>query len=178
MATNGSRSPNSATTSSWRATRRGNLSAKRHASQNMPLKCPRSLLHRGIFQDRRSVPPLEKFTDKGPADIVLINCPKRSWNEAPQHSKKPRGVRISRNDAGAKNCQTFKSEAPHRIFFFAHDARIANPAPGAASGCRKKSESFDFRRQAATRKRADQANFQLLDVLFAPSLTPFTDADT
>ena len=65
---------------------------------------PRSLLHRGIFQDRRAVLPVEKFTDKGPTDIVLINRPKRSWNETPQPSKKPWGVRISRNDAGAKNC--------------------------------------------------------------------------
>jgi hypothetical protein len=65
---------------------------------------PRSLLHRSIFQDRRAVSPVEKFTDKGPTDIVLINRPKRSWNETPQQSKKPRGVRITRNDAGAKNC--------------------------------------------------------------------------
>src|ERR1700729_4101528 len=100
MVTNGSRSPNSATTSSWRATHRGDLSAKRYASRKVPLKCPRSLLHRGIFQDGRAILPVEKFTDKGPADIVLINCPKRSWNEAPQHGKKPRGVRITRNDAG------------------------------------------------------------------------------
>ena len=70
----------------------------------MPLMRPRSLLHLGIFQDRRAVPPVEKFTDKGPTDIVLINSPKRSWNEAPQQSQKPRGVRITRNDAGAKNC--------------------------------------------------------------------------
>src|SRR5580692_5773755 len=140
--------------------------------------CPGSLLHRGIFQDRGAVLPVEKFTDKGPTDIVLINRPKRSWNETPQQSKKPWGVRIARNDAGAKNCQTLKSEAPHRIFFFAHDAGITNPALSAAPGCRKKSESFDSRRQAATRKRADQANLQLLNALFAPLPTPFTDADT
>jgi hypothetical protein len=65
---------------------------------------PRSLFHRDIFQDRRTVLPVEKFTDKGPTDIVLINCPKRSWNETPQQGKKPWGVRITRNDAGAKNC--------------------------------------------------------------------------
>jgi hypothetical protein len=45
---------------------------------------PRSLLHCGIFQDRRAVTPVEKFTEKGPTDIVLINRPKRSWNETPQ----------------------------------------------------------------------------------------------
>jgi hypothetical protein len=44
-------------------------------------------------------------------------------------------VRITRNDAGAKNCQTFEPKAPHRIFFFAHDAGITNPAPSAAAGC-------------------------------------------
>src|ERR1700729_2573509 len=112
MVTNGSRSPNSATTSSWRATHRGDLSAKRYASRKVPLLCPRSLLHRGIFQDRRALLPVEKFTDKGPTDIVLINGPKRSRNETPQQRKKPWGVRVTRNDAGAKNCQTFKSEAP------------------------------------------------------------------
>jgi hypothetical protein len=64
---------------------------------------PRSLLHRCIFQDRRAVLPVEKFTNKGPTDIVLINRPKRSWNETSQQSKKPWGVRITRNDAGAKN---------------------------------------------------------------------------
>jgi hypothetical protein len=139
---------------------------------------PRSLLHRGIFQDRRAVLPVEEFTDKGPTDIVLINRPKRSWNGTPQQSKKPWGVRITRNDAGAKNCQSFKSEAPHRIFLLAHDAGITNPALSATPGCRKKSESFDSRSQAAARKRADQANFQLLYVLFAPLLTPFADANT
>ena len=36
---------------------------------------PRSLLHRGILQDRRAVLPVEKFTDKGTTDIVLINVP-------------------------------------------------------------------------------------------------------
>ena len=66
---------------------------------------PRSLLHRSILQDRRAIFPVEKFTDKGPTDIVLINRPKRSWNETPQQSKKPRGVRVTRNDAGAKNCK-------------------------------------------------------------------------
>src|ERR1700730_8882414 len=152
--------------------------AMRQTSRKVPLLCPRSLLHRGIFQDRRALLAVEKFTDKGPTDIVLINGPKRSRNETPQQSKKPWGVRIARNDAGAKNCQMFKSEAAHCIFLFAHDAGITNPALGATPGCRKKSESFDSRRQAAPRKRADQANFQLLDVLFAPLLTPFTDANT
>src|SRR5580658_11171982 len=121
---------------------------------------------------------MQKFIDKGPTDIVLINSPKRSWNETPQQSKNRRGVRITRNDTGAKNRQTFKSEAPHRIFFFAHDAGITNPALSAAPGCREKPESFDSCRQAATRKRADQANFEFLNVLFAPSLTPFADANT
>ena len=65
---------------------------------------PRSLLHRGIFQDRRALLPVEKFTDKRSTDIVLINRPKRSWNQTPQQGKKPWGVRITRNDAGAKNC--------------------------------------------------------------------------
>jgi hypothetical protein len=51
--------------------------------------CPRSLLHRGIFQDRRALLPVEKFTDKGPTDIVLINRSKRSWNETPQQSQNP-----------------------------------------------------------------------------------------
>jgi hypothetical protein len=46
--------------------------------QQVALERPRSLLHRGIFQDRRAVLPVEKFTDKGPTDIVLINRPKRS----------------------------------------------------------------------------------------------------
>jgi hypothetical protein len=63
---------------------------------------PRSLLHRGIFQDRRAVLPQEKFTDKGAADVVLINRPKRSWNETPQQSKKRWSVRITRNDVGRK----------------------------------------------------------------------------
>ena len=139
---------------------------------------PRSLLHRGIFQDRRPVLTVEKFADKGAPDIVLINGSKRSRDETPQQSKKPWGVRITCNDAGAKNCQVFKSEPPHRIFFFAHDASITNPAFSATPRCRKKSESFDSRREAAARKRADQANFKLLDVLFAPLLTPFTDANT
>ena len=139
---------------------------------------PRSLFHRGIFQDRRAIVPVEKLTDKGPTDIVLINSAKRSWNETPEYSKKSWGVRIARNDAGAKNCQTFESDAAHRIFFFAHDAGITNPALRATPGCRKKSEPFDSRRQTATRKRADHADFQLPDVRFAPLLTAFTDADT
>src|SRR6202140_2892460 len=139
---------------------------------------PRSLLHRLIFQDRRAVLPVEKFTDKGPTDIVLVNRPKRSWNQTPQQSQKPGGVRITRNDAGAKNCQTFKSKAPHRIFFFAHDAGITNPALGATPGFRKEFEWLHSRRQAAARKRADQANFQLFNVLIAPLLTAFADADT
>src|SRR5882724_9987598 len=62
----------------------------------------RSLLHRGIFQDCRAVLPVEKFTDKGTTDIVLIDRPKRSWNETPQQSKKHWGVCITRNDARAK----------------------------------------------------------------------------
>jgi len=49
---------------------------------------PRSLLHCGIFQDRRAVTPVEKFTEKGPTDIVLINRPKRSWNETPQQRRR------------------------------------------------------------------------------------------
>src|SRR5260370_37695102 len=98
--------------------------------------------------------------------------------ETPQETQKPWRCRITLNDGWAKNGQTLKSEAPHRIFFFAHDAGITNPALSATPGCRKKSESFDSRRQAATRKRADQANFQLLNVLFAPLLTPCTDANT
>jgi hypothetical protein len=144
----------------------------------MPLKLPRSLLNRGIFQDRRAVSPVEKFTDEGPADIVLINRAKRSWDETPQQGKKPWGVRIASNDAGAKNRQTPKSETPHHIFFFTHDAGISDPAPGAAPSCRKKSESFHSGRQATTRKGTDQADFQLSDVLYAPLLTPFADADT
>jgi hypothetical protein len=79
-------------------------SREAQTSRKVPLMCPRSLLHRGIFQDRRALLPAEKFTDKGPTDIVLINRPKRSWNETPQQSQKPWGVRITRNDAGAKNC--------------------------------------------------------------------------
>jgi hypothetical protein len=46
---------------------------------------------------------MEEFADKRSTNIVLINRPKRSRNETPQQSKKPRGVRITRNDAGAKN---------------------------------------------------------------------------
>jgi hypothetical protein len=40
----------------------------------------RPQLHRGISQDRDAVLPVEKLTDKGPADIVLVDRPKRSWN--------------------------------------------------------------------------------------------------
>jgi hypothetical protein len=38
---------------------------------------PRSLLHRGIFQDRRALLPVEKFTDKGATDIDRTGIPKR-----------------------------------------------------------------------------------------------------
>ena len=65
---------------------------------SVPLMHPRSLLHRGIFQDRRAVLPVENFTGKGPTDIVLIDDPKRSWNETPQQSKIPWGMRITRVD--------------------------------------------------------------------------------
>src|SRR5580692_11110261 len=121
---------------------------------------------------------MEKLTDKSPTDIVLVDSPKPPGNQTPQHSKNRRRVRIPRNDARAKNCQTLKADAPHRVFFFAHDAGIANPALSATAGCRKKSEPFDARFQAATRKRADDANFQRPDILLAPLLASFTDADT
>ena len=139
---------------------------------------PSSLLHRRIFQDRRAVLPVEKFTDKGPTDIVLINRPKRSGDETPQQSKELGGVRIPRDYPGPKNCQSFKSEPPYRIFLFAHDAGITNPALSATPGRRKKSESLDSPSQAAACKCAYQSNFQLLNVLFAPLPTPFTDANT
>src|SRR6202035_4845656 len=88
----------------------------------VPLMRSRSLLHRGIFQDRRAVLPVEKLTEKGPTDIVLINRPKRPGNKPPQCTKKPWGVRIARNDAGAKNRQALKPEAPPCLLFFPHDA--------------------------------------------------------
>src|SRR5258708_11376614 len=134
--------------------------------------------HRGIFQNRCADLPVEKFTHKGPTDIVLIDRPERSWNEAPQQSEKSGGVCITRNDAGAENCQMLKSEVPYRIFFFPHDAGVTNPALSATPGRGKKSELFDSRRQAATRKCADQVNFELPNVLFAPLPTPLSDANT
>jgi hypothetical protein len=120
---------------------------------------------------------MDEFTDKGSTDIALINRPKRPGDKTPQQGKKLRRVRVTRNDAGAKNSQPLESEAPHNILFFGHHAGITNPAPGATSGSRKKPESFDACRQAATRKRPDQADFQFPDVLFAPLLTPLADAD-
>ena len=102
-------------------------------------------------------------------EVVMVNRPKRSWNQTPQQSQKPWGVRITRNDAGAKNCQTFKSEAPHRIFFFAHDARIANPAAGCASCRREQAKLGDSGEAAATCKPTDDAEFESFQFFFAPA---------
>jgi hypothetical protein len=87
------------------------------------------LLHRGIFQDRRAVLTVEKFIDKGPTDIVLINRPKRSWNETPQQSKIPWGVRITRNDAGAKSIEEQPFQARRHISLTSNPG-IAMPLSG------------------------------------------------
>ncbi len=136
----------------------------------------RPLLHRDILQDRRTVLPVEKFTDKGPPDILLVDRPERSWNQAPQRGKNAWRMRIPRNDAGSKNCQAPEPYAPDGVFLFA-DANIANRAPGAAAHCREKSEALEARCVAATRKCADHADFQLPHVRFAPLAAPFPDAD-
>src|SRR5713226_2345511 len=74
------------------------------AFEQVPLMRSRSLLHRSIFQNRCADLPVQEFTHKGPTDIILINRPERSWNEAPQQGKKSWGVCITRDDPGAKNC--------------------------------------------------------------------------
>ena len=64
-----------------------------------PLLRSRALFHRGIFQDRRAVLALVKFTDKCATDIVLINRPRTyPGMKRPSRATYPWGMRIARDE--------------------------------------------------------------------------------
>ena len=140
-------------------------------------KATRALPHGRIFQNRRAIAAVQKFTDKSPADIILINRPKGTWNEPSKPGQHSGRVYIAGDDAGAENCQPLETYFPHCVFFLPHDSGIANPALRTTAGSGKKSESFDAPRKATACKCADQTDFQLFDIFFAPFLTPFADAN-
>src|ERR1700688_3670546 len=133
-----------------------------HGSNSGLCKRTRPLSHRPIFEIHDPVwgRAADEFSDKGAPDIVLLNCAKRSRNQAPQPSCIARRVSIARDYSRTKNREALEAYPLNRLFFQPHDPHIANPAFRGASHCREQRKPCDTPGLTTAGKATDHANFE------------------
>ena len=84
-----------------------------------PCAGTRPLFHRRIFEIHDAVGgrATDEFSGKSAPDVILLNRPERSRNEAPQTSNIARSVSIASDNSGPENRQSFEADALNRFFF-------------------------------------------------------------
>jgi hypothetical protein len=71
---------------------------------------------------------LDEFSDERARDVVLLNRPEGSGNEASQPGGIGRRMGIARDDPRAEDRQVVEADRSNGLFFEPHHARIPNPA--------------------------------------------------
>src|SRR5690242_428570 len=84
---------------------------------------------------------------------------------------------VAADDAWSKDRQTSETYRLNRFFLQAHDSRIANAAPGAASRCGEQRKPRDPSGVTALGKATDHPDFESLQFLLAPLQASLADAN-
>jgi len=86
-------------------------------------------------------------------------------------------VRVADDDAGAEDRKPREADRAHGVFLHAHDAHIFERARSRTAYGGQQRELRNAAIVTAARESADDANFDALEIVFAPLRRAFADAD-
>ena len=113
-----------------------------------------------------------------PADLVLINRPDGTGNQTAEPGQIGWRVRVTGNDAGTEQGEVREADRLDGLLLHAHHSRVTDTAAGTAPRCRQQREVTHAGRVTSPGEAADDADFERLQVFFAPLHAALPHADT